>query len=431
MKRKRPRRNYFSKHSVGVIAVGLLIIAGIVYKATSRKAIGKPIETSYSVEDPAFQQSMGHLLGPPFLKGNRVTHLLNGDQIFPAMLEAIARASNSISFENYIWESGKVGDDFKKALIERAQAGVKIHCMADGMGTLKLKGVDIRQMSAAGVRFVKFGRDSWYKLKMNINHRTHRKLLIVDGKVGFIGGTCLADRWLGDGETTNHWRDTHFRVEGPAVAEMQGVFSENWLQTTSEVLQGPEYFPVLKETGNCAVQCFKSGPKEGEENARLAHLLSIAAARKNIRLEHAYFVPDTLAVKELLAARKRGVEVEIIVPLKNDSSVGRAASRSRWGELLDAGVKFYRYEPALFHCKVMIVDDVFVCAGSVNFDNRSFRINDEANINVLDKTFATAQIKVFDDDKRKSLPLLAEDLAKRGWYLKCSDYCAGFLSSQL
>ena len=374
------------------MVTGLFVIAGIIYKATWRKAVGRPIETNYSVEDPAFRQSMGHLLGPPFLMGNRVEELLNGDQIFPAMLQAIASASNTISFENYIWESGMVGDKFKNALIERAKAGVKIHCMADGMGTLKLKSSDIREMSTAGVRFVKFGRDRWYKLKMNINHRTHRKLLVVDGKTGFIGGVCLADRWLGNGETKDHWRDTHFRVEGPAVAEMQGVFAENWLQTTSEVLQGPEYFPDIKEPGNCAVQCFKSGPKEGEENARLAHLLAIAAARKNIRLEHAYFVPDRLAVKELLAARKRGVEVEMIVPLKNDSSVGRAASRSRWGELIEAGVKFYQYKPALFHCKVMIVDNVFVCAGSVNFDNRSFRINDEANINVLDKDFAAAQI---------------------------------------
>jgi len=426
-------KKYTSRGSLLVIFLGLFFIGAIVLKATSSKKIGKLIEANYSVDDPAFRESMSYLLGPSFLQGNRVEALLNGKEIFPAMLKAIQEATNTITLEMYIWESGEVGGDFAEAFIERAKAGVKIHVIVDGMGTLKLKDEDVKAMKDAGVQFVKLGRDKWYKLKLSINHRTHRKLMVVDGKIGFIGGVCIGDKWLGDGEEKDHWRDTHFRVEGAAVKQMQGIFAENWLQTTSVVLQGPDYFPEIREREDspAAVQCFKSGPKDGEENARLVHLLAIAAARKNIRLSHAYFVPDNLAVEHLLAARKRGVKIEIIVPFKNDSSVGKAASRSRWDKLAEAGVEFFEYKQSLYHCKVMIVDDVFVSAGSVNFDNRSFRLNDEANINVLDKKFATAQIKIFEKDKQKSSALSAAMLKNRPWYSKAADYGAGLLRSQL
>ena len=420
-----------TRKSAAIIVLGLFFIGAIVLKVTSTKKVESLIKAEYFVSDPAFRNSMSGLLGTPFLDGNSAQELLNGDQIFPAMLAAIAAATNSITFENYIWETGEVGHQFEEALIDRARAGVKVHSIVDGMGTLKLEDEDIDRMKAAGIKFIKLGRDHWYKLKLSINHRTHRKILVVDGKVGFIGGVCIADKWQGNGEVEDHWRDTHFRVEGPVVRQMQGIFSENWLQTTSKVLEGGRYFPEIETAGDVSIQAFKSGPKDGEENARLVHLMAIAAARKNIRLSHAYFVPDDLAIKELLAARKRGVKVEIIVPFKNDSAIGRAASRSRWGDLLEAGVEFYQYKAALFHCKVMIVDDIFVTAGSINFDNRSFRINDEANINVLDKKFASAQVKVFEEDKKRSAPLTVEMLAGRPWYIKCGDHCAGYLRSQL
>jgi cardiolipin synthase A/B len=183
--------------------------------------------------------------------------------------------------------------------------------------------------------------------------------------------------------------------------------------------------------GHCLAQAFKTSPEDGQESARLVHLFSIAAARKSIRLAHAYFVPDNLAVQSLLDARRRGVDIEIIVPARNDSSIGRAASRSRWRELADAGVRFYAYEPAMYHCKVMIVDDIWVSAGSVNFDDRSFRLNDEANFNVLNKAFAAAQINVFEDDKSKSHEITAADFKNRPWFQKVADHCAGILRSQL
>ncbi|MEO7297080.1 MAG: phospholipase D-like domain-containing protein [Verrucomicrobiota bacterium] len=422
-------KKYQSKKSLVVIFLAAFFIGSMVVKISSFKAVGKLIKTNYSVADPAFRETMGNLIGPAFLEGNRVETLVNGKEIFPAMLKAIREATNTITFEIYIWETGEIGEEFKKAFIERAAAGVKVKLIADGMGTVKLKNEDVEALEKGGVRFVKVGRDRWYKPRLNVNHRTHRKLMVVDGKIGFIGGVCIADKWMGDAQEPDHWRDTHFRVEGPAVRQMQGVIAQNWLLTTSELLQGPDYFPEfsLREGSASVVQCFKSGPKDGEENARLVHLLAIAAARKNIRLSHAYFVPDDLAVEQLLAARKRGVKIEIIVPFKNDSKVGKAAARSRWDMLADAGIEFFEYKQSLFHCKTMIVDDVFVTTGSINFDNRSFRINDEANINVLDKKFAATQIKIFEQDKSKSSALSAAMLRSRPWYSKVADYTAGLL----
>ena len=428
MRQRRLSRNW---KTALIVAVGALFCAGIVYKAFKKK-IQQPIVTEYSVEDPAFRESISHLLGPPLTEGNRVEELVNGVNIFPAMLRAIRGAQKTISLETYIWKSGKLSDELITALSERARAGVKVHCLADGLGCIGMKIEDMNRLKQSGARFVVYARDRWYKIKPNVNHRTHRKLLIIDGRVGFTGGACLADDWLGNADSPKLWRDTHYRLEGPAVKQMQGIFVENWLQTTGEVLEGPDYFPIdVRPAGSCLAQCFKTSPKDEKESGRLVHLFSIAAARKNVRLGHAYFVPDKLAVQTLLDARKRGVSIEVIVPARNDSAIGRAASRSRWQKLAEAGVKFYAYEPALYHCKVMIVDDVWVSAGSMNFDDRSFQLNDEANFNVLNQAFAAAQTRVFEEDKAKSRLITATELSERPWVQKLADYCAGALRSQL
>ncbi len=328
---------------------------------------------------------MGPLLGAEYTRGNTIKLYSNGDEFFPAMLAAIAGAQKSISLETYIWSSGRISDRFIAALIERAQHGVKVHVMVDGMGMLKFKQADQDRLLAGGVQYIVYGREHWWEVKPNINHRTHRKLLIIDGHLGFTGGMCIDDDWTGNATQVDHWREIQLQAEGPVVREMQSVFTTNWLQTTSRLLVGPDYFPaeIPPRTGARAL-CYKSGPGEDPENARISYLLGIASARKSIRIQHAYFVPDDLALGMLLDARKRGVEVDVIIPAHNDSSFGRAASRSRWGKLLAAGVRFHQYEPAMYHCKMMIVDDLFLTIGSVNFDNRSFGINDEVAVNTLD-----------------------------------------------
>ncbi len=398
---------------------------------TSARILDTPIELNYGPMDPSFPGTLGPLVGAEFSRGNKIQILINGEQFFPAMLDDIRKAQKTITLETYIWSSGQVSDRFIAALSERAQHGVQVHVLVDGMGTLKLSHREESQMKQAGVQFIVFGREHWYNIKPNINHRTHRKILVVDGKIGFTGGNCIDDHWQGDAQSPDVWRDTQIRLEGPSVLQLQAVFADNWLQTTGRLLTGPDYFPPPDRSGESLANCYKSGPDADPENARVAYLLAIASARKSIRIANAYFVPDDLAVEMLVEARRRGVRVQVIVPAINDSRIGRAASRSRWGKLLTAGVEFYRYTPAMYHCKVMIVDDFYVTVGSVNFDNRSFSINDEVATDVLDQKVAAELLKSFSSDLSHSLSYPLSEYEARPWWLKSFDWTAGLLRSQL
>ena len=384
----------------------------------------------FAVEDPQFLRSMGQLLGPAIVPGNRVTAFQNGDQIFPAMLGAIRSARESITFETYIYWSGEIGQEFSDALCERAQAGVRVHVLLDWLGAGKIDMRFLTAMKAAGVEVERYHPLHWFDWS-RLNNRTHRKLLVVDGRIGFTGGVGIADAWSGDGGTKDHWRDSHYMIEGPAVAQMQAAFGDNWMKTRARVLFGDAYYPELTQIGRSRAQVFKSSPDEGSESVRLMYLLSIASATKNIRLEAAYFVPDDLAIETLVTARKRGVKIEIIVPgPQTDSEIVQGASRSRWGPLLDAGVVIYEFQPALFHCKVLIVDDVWVSVGSTNFDNRSFRLNDEANLNIYDAVFAAEQAVVFDADKRVSRVITRADFKNRSAVGKMFDAVTGLLRQE-
>jgi cardiolipin synthase len=388
---------------------------------------------SVAAGDDLFAESLGPLLGAEFSGGNRVELLVNGVEFFPVMLKAIREAKKTITLETYIWSSGAISDQFIEALSERAKAGVKVHVLGDGVGMRPLKDEDRQRMLTAGVQFLVYGREHWYELKPNINHRTHRKLLVVDGRIGFTGGMCIDDRWTGDAGSTKVWRETQVRVEGPVVRQMQATFATNWLQTTHELLFGPEYFPSNDGllVGGAFVQCYESGPDEAPENSRISYAVAIASARKVIQIANAYFVPDDLMVEMLLRARERGVRVQVIVPGINDSRFGRAASRSRWGKLLAAGVEFYAYQPAMFHSKVMMVDDVFTTIGSTNFDNRSFGINDEVNINVLDKALARRSRHIFEADLAASVPITQNEFEARPVYIKAIDWFCGLFRSQI
>jgi cardiolipin synthase A/B len=412
----------------GLIFMTLFVVAFLPRRV--HKPIKKPIHADYSVEDPAFREGMSHLVSAPLLPGNEITTLINGDRIFPAMIESLRAAKKTITLENFIFRSGKLSAQLVPLLCEKARAGVKVHVIMDSMGCSKLKQPEVDELEKAGVQFVKYNRPEWHKL-LRANHRDHRKILVVDGTVGFTGGACLADEWMGDGQEKTHWRDTHFRVRGPVVGQLQGVFAANWIQTEHEVLHGPEYFPAGENAGSVLARSYKTGPDDGIEAARLVYLYSIAAARKHIRIAHSYFVPDDLVIDTLIDARKRGVQIEIITPGIIDANVVRRASRARWNDLVDAGVEFYEYQPSLFHCKVMIVDDIWVTAGTVNFDDRSFRINDENTLEVWDKNFAAEQIKIFEADKAKSRKIERGEYKSRPWYIKSAEYFASFFRAWL
>jgi cardiolipin synthase len=402
----------------GMTMLAVLVALGLASGcASSEKQVREDLKRLYSTSDPQFQQSIGHLLGPGPVDGNRVQPLRNGDQIFPAMLGAIAGAKKTIDFETYIYWSGDIGRKFGDALAERARNGVQVHVLLDWVGSDRIDHDVMRSMKDAGVQIERYHKPPWFRWFQwrHFNNRTHRKLLVVDGRIGFTGGVGIADQWTGNAQDEKHWRDSHYRVEGPVVNEMQTVFMDNWLQATGQVLHGDDYFPLLKPASHdTRAQMFASSPDGGAESMKLMFLLAITAAQHSLYIENSYFVPDPMARGALVAAVKRGVKVQIITPGKhNDEKTVRKASRARLGDLLKEGVEVYEYQPTMFHCKMMIVDERFVSVGSANFDPRSFGLNDEANLNIFDEAFARQQIEVFRKDLERAKQVTYEGWQKR------------------
>ena len=417
---------------LAAIVVTLLVALVVVNAGSGEKKIQQRIEHLYGVEDPEFLHVMGVLLGPPVVVGNRYQVLVNGDRIFPSMLAAIRGARKTIDFETYIYWSGDIGKAFADALAERARAGVHVHVLLDWVGSAKMEDNLIDELKSAGVEIEKYHPPHWSHLG-RLNNRTHRKLLVVDGAVGFTGGVGIADKWTGDAQDPDHWRDTHFRIEGPVVAQMQGVFMDNWIKTSGAVLPGAEYFPGLAPMqGGGPAQVFSSSPTGGSASMELMYLMAITAAKRTIRLSSSYFVPNELAVKTMVEAMRRGVKLQIIVPgAHTDTETVRSASKARWGDLLAAGAEIYEYQPTMYHCKVMIVDEFMVSSGSTNFDDRSFRLNDEANLNIYDRAFAAEQVAIFDADLAKSRRIDLATWQARPLREKLVEHLASLLGSQL
>nr|WP_288851141.1 phospholipase D-like domain-containing protein [uncultured Acidovorax sp.] len=412
------------------LATGALVLLALNFTAGEKK-VQQQLPRLYSAAHPQFERALGSLLGPGIVGGNAVTELLNGDQIFPPMLAAIKAAQKSVTFETYIYWSGDIGKQFADALSERARAGVPVHVLLDWVGSAKMEESYLAEMKAAGVLIEKFHKPHWYNLA-RLNNRTHRKLLVVDGQVGFTGGVGIAPAWTGHAQDPDHWRDSHYLVRGPAVAQMQATFLDNWLKVTGKVLHGEAYFPAIAPAGGQKAQMFSSSPSSGSESMQLMYHLAITAAERSIDLSVAYFVPDDLTRKLLMDALARGVRVRLITPGEHtDTETVKAASRATWGELLQAGAEIYEYGPTMYHCKVMIVDQLLVSVGSTNFDNRSFRLNDEANLNVYDAAFAQRQTQVFEDDIRRSRRVTYEAWQDRPLREKVHETLTGWMRSQL
>ncbi len=395
------------------------------------RKIKHEIHIDYGPADPRFERSLGQLLGPAFIGGNRVTALHNGDQIFPPMLDAIDGARFSITLESFIYWKGDIAENFSRHLSARARAGIKVHVSLDGAGCDCIDSPLVHEMRDAGCQVEIYNILEPTDLD-RLNNRTHRKLLVVDGKVGFIGGVGIADVWGGNAQSPAHWRDSHYQVEGPVVGQMQSAFTDNWMEMAATVLHGDDYFPALERAGDHVCQVFKSSPNEGSDSARLMFLFSIASARQTIHLANSYFIPDDLTQHTLVEACERGVDVQIMVPGPHiDKQFVRDASRTRWGPLLRAGARFFEYEPTMFHCKLLVIDGVWVSVGSCNFDNRSFRLNDEANINVLDAGFGAEQVDVFNRDLEVCREITLEDWENRSPVQKLVDATFALARSQM
>ncbi len=415
------------------VAVIIALLVAIIYVNLSagERRVSHPIEHLYPVDDPQFFRAMGMLLGPDIVRGNKTTILVNGDEIFPAMLEVIRGAKKTVLFETFIYWSGEIGDEFCDALSERARNGVDVCVLIDWVGSIEVDRSLLDKMKEAGVDVHMFHPLRWYNLG-RINNRTHRKLLIVDGTIGFTGGVGIASPWTGHAQDADHWRDMHFRVDGPVVAQMQSVMLSNWSKTTGHILHGADYFPELADAGDQQTQMFSSSPSGGSDSMHVMYLIAITAAVKTIDMSSAYFLPDEMARVALVAAMKRGVRVRVITPGKHtDQKSVRNASRAVWGDMLEAGVEIYEYRHTMYHCKMMMVDGLMSSVGSTNFDPRSFHLNDEANLNVYDREFTARLTAVFEEDLKNSKRITLEEWQNRPTLEKVRERLTSLISPML
>ena len=385
----------------------------------------------FGVRDLAFVQTMHALTGTPLIEGNAVSVLKNGVRFFPSMLSAIRNAKKTINIEFYIYWDGEIGRVFAEALAERARAGVKVNVVLDAVGSAEMSEDLTLFMQRNGIAIEWYHPLRWYTLS-RVNHRTHRKLLIVDGEIGFSGGVGIADEWQGDADSRDHWRETVVRVEGPVVTQMQFAFMDNWIKSRGELLTGLDYFPQTGKRGDCLAQVLKSSPSEGSSTAKLMYVVSIVSARQSIYINSAYFVPDSDTIRALEGAVRRGVDVRVIVPGETtDVPIVRQAGRLFYSQLLRRGIRIFEYLPTMMHAKTMVVDGIWTTIGSTNFDDRSFRHNDEVNVNIYDEPIAAQMEQMFFEDLARSEEITRPTWIKRSWMDRMKERVAGWFKEQL
>ncbi len=355
------------------------------------------------VGSPGFQAAAEAITSSPIARGNRAEILINGDEIFPAFIETISGAKESVNLLTYVYWHGEIAREIADAVCERANAGVEVNVLFDAVGSAKMGRELTRQMRDAGVNLAIFRPPKPYAIR-RLNNRTHRKLCIVDGKVGLIGGVGIADEWTGHAQDPDHWRDTHVRVRGPVVRGLQGAFAENWLEATGDVLVGPLYLPKLEPIeGGCAMQLVRSSAGVGDTNVEALYFLAIACARSTLHLTAAYFAPRPAFIEALCDAAERGVDVRLLVPGEHiDKPFVRKAGRGTYDELLRCGVRIFEYCPTMLHAKALAIDGRWSSVGSVNFDNRSFQLQDEATLCVSSESFTAALDAQFKRDLERS-----------------------------
>jgi cardiolipin synthase len=348
---------------------------------------------------PEFLRAAEALTGAPISWGSDVQLLINGDRIFPCFLETIRNAERTICLTTYVYWRGEIAHQVADALCERAAAGVQVRVIIDAMGGVQLEREVFRRMLDGGVQVVRFRPPKPYAFK-RLENRTHRKLLIADGRFGMTGGVGIAEEWTGDAHDPDHWRDTHVRVRGPVVRGLFGAFADNWLEATGEVLAGEEHLPELDEQDDGGpMMVVRSSAGVGDTNAEALYYLAIAAARSRLDLTAAYFVPRPAFTEALCDAAGRGVRVRVLVPGPHiDKAPVRIAGRASYDQLVDCGVEVHEYQPTMLHAKTMVVDGAWSSVGSVNFDNRSFQLHDEATLCVQSEAFARELTEQFERD---------------------------------
>jgi cardiolipin synthase A/B len=383
----------------GVAAAGVAWYAADSLRHRREGGHGYRLRGEVDVREASFLRAAESLTGAPVSFGNDAELLINGDQIFPAYIGAIRDAQETVNLLTYAYWRGDIAIEVADTLCEKASAGVECNVIVDAVGAAKMDRKLVRKMRDAGVNVCFFRPPKPYAVR-RLQHRTHRKLLIVDGTTGFTGGVGIAEEWTGNAEDPDHWRDTHVRVSGPVVRGLQGAFAENWLECTGDVLAGDRYLPYIEglEDGG-PMQVMRSSATVGDSNAEALIYLAVAAAKRSLELTSAYFVPRPAFTEALVEAAERGVRMRILVPGSHiDKQFVRTAGRAAYDELIDAGIEIYEYCPTMLHAKTLTVDEIWSSVGSVNFDNRSFQLHDEVTLCVQSERFAGQLHEVFESD---------------------------------
>ncbi len=398
----------------GVTAAGVAWYAADSLRHRREGGHGYRLRGEVDVREASFLRAAESLTGAPVSFGNDAELLINGDQIFPAYIGAIRDAEETVNLLTYAYWRGDIAIEVADTLCEKAGAGVECNVIVDAVGAAKMDRKLVRKMRDAGVNVCFFRPPKPYAVR-RLQHRTHRKLLIVDGTTGFTGGVGIAEEWTGNAEDPDHWRDTHVRVSGPVVRGLQGAFAENWLECTGDVLAGDRYLPEIDELEDGGpMQVMRSSATVGDSNAEALIYLAVAAAKRSIELTSAYFVPRPAFTQALVEAAERGVHMRILVPGSHiDKQFVRTAGRAAYDELIDAGIEIYEYCPTMLHAKTLTVDEIWSSVGSVNFDNRSFQLHDEVTLCVQSERFAGELHEVFEKDLENSERIEPDEWRKR------------------
>ena len=406
----------------------MALVSYLIAPAAAPPRLG--LDHEFPIDSPEFAGTVAGASGSPFLEGNTLELLNNGDAFYPPMLAAVKAAEHSITIEAYIYWAGEIGVTFAEALAERARAGCRVKILLDAIGSANIGSDILDVLEAGGCRVAWYNPIRWYTVG-RFNNRTHRKSLIIDGDVAFTGGAGIADHWRGNARGPDEWRDMQIRLEGPAVAPLQTGFAHNWQQTTGELLSGDAYYPLIGRRGPLAVQTLLSSPETGASNVRTMYYLSIVCARASIYIANPYFVPDPVAIDTLLDARQRGVDVRIMVSgIRNDNWLARHNSVRLFGRLLAAGIEIQEFNRTMLHHKTMVVDGRWVTVGTANFDNRSFAHNEESNVCFFDRTLAGQLQATFIDDLSGCQRVSLEQWRRRGGWARLQELIAAFLQEQ-
>jgi cardiolipin synthase len=416
--------------------VVLLALVGLLYltRGTPVERLRSPTSALPAVDDPAFRRTAEVLASMELVNGNELELLTNGDETYPRLWGDLRSARRLITLQMYYCRPGQVADTLKQILMERARAGVRVLFLHDAFGSQDLPDSYFEELQSAGVETRTFRPVHWYSLD-KASHRSHIRVVVVDGEVGYTGGFGIDDKWMGDGRSEGHWRDTNVRFRGPSVMQLQGTFVAGWAEASGELLAGDLLFPeeeFAEPEGDHFAALLHAAPTIGSTAAERFLAFSIAAARRSLYISNAYFVPDDDFRRLLSDAARRGVDVRLLTASeKTDVPATRFAGRGRYEELLRSGVKIYEYAPSMMHAKTFVVDGTWSSVGTMNFDNRSLAFNDETTLVTLDAEFGARMDSLFHVDLQYSKEITLDEFLRRPWTEKLREQMSMAISRLL